>query len=281
MRRYLTFVGVLILSAAGPAAARAADNVAMVTELRGGAHANGAPVALLAEFPEGAEFGLADGAGVTVVYLSSGREFAFTGPASIAIGPDKADALSGAPARTRSFLASGENDVRIAPAKTAQAAVVMRASGLAGADIGLISPIGNILQIHPDFTWEAAGGNASYRLSVLDQNGTEYFSIVTYQTKIHLPDEIELPIGARLTWELEANLGARTLFAAADFEVLDGAWRRAVERAKPDSGADFSNRVFYARLLESAGLLEDAAAAWRALHEERPDDPVLRAAAGG
>lgn len=252
--------------------------VAMVTDLKGKGSAAGAPLALLAQVASDSKIKLEAGSTLTLVYLSSGKEFLFKGPVDIAVGPDAATAAGGQ-TQTRTLLAAADSSMAIKPAGMAQASVVMRAASDKAKDKGLVlqSPIDTkVLQASPEFRWKTVGPDVSYRFELLDQGGASLYEAKTSQNSLALPASLVLPEGKPLTWEIEATQGTRKLYNSAEFSILPAAVRGKLEALRPAADADFSKRVFFASLLDSQGVYGDATAVWQQLSAERPDDPKLK-----
>ncbi|TAN46448.1 MAG: hypothetical protein EPN26_15140 [Rhodospirillales bacterium] len=270
-----------ILALALPYLASAAGTpVAMVTDLKGKGSSAGAPLSLLAQVDSGAKIKLENGASLTLVYLSSGKEFLFKGPAEVTIGPDAASSAGGAQAQTRTLLAAAGGDgLNIKPAGMAQASVVMRAASSKAKEKGLalLSPVDTkVLQARPEFIWKPVGSDVSYRFELLDKAGNSLYRTTAKQTSLSLPATVTLPEGQSLNWEVEAVVGARTYYNSAEFTVLPASERDTVEKLRPAANADFAKRVFFASLLDSQGIYSDATVLWKQLSTERPDDAKLK-----
>lgn len=253
--------------------------VAMVTDLKGKGSTASGPLALLAQMDSGAKIKLEGGAVLTLVYLSSGKEFLFKGPAEVAIGPDAASA-GGTPAQTRTLLAAAGGDgLNIKPAGMAQASVVMRAASTNAKEKGLalLSPVDTkVMEARPEFRWKAVGQDVSYRFELLDKAGSSLYRTSTTQTSLALPGSLSLPEGQALTWEIEAVVGAKTFYNTAEFTILPAGERANLDKLRPAADADFAKRVFFASLLDSQGVYGDATLLWKKLSSERPDDAKLK-----
>jgi hypothetical protein len=253
--------------------------VAMVTDLKGKGTTANAPLALLAQLSADSKIKLEAGGSLTLVYLASGKEFLFKGPAEISVGADAATA-GGAQAQTRTLLAAAGGDgLNIKPAGMAQASVVMRDANNKAKDKGLLlfNPVDtNVLTVRPEFRWKAMGSDVSYRFELLDKSGASLYEETTKQTNLNLPASISLPEGKTLTWEVEATIGTRKLYNSADFTIMPQAERSKIEALRPSADADFAKRVFFASLLDSQGVYGDATTLWKQLSMERPEDAKLK-----
>ncbi len=148
----LLVVGVL------PVVAHAAA-AAMVIDLQGKATLTDAgrtrDATILAELEAGAQVQLQAGATLVVMYLDSGDEYVFKGPASIVFRPAEPELLSGPRPDKRS--PSVGKGIRIKPVGMVQGAIVLR-SLLPGARIRLQSLSGTrVLENHPS----SAGRNCN------------------------------------------------------------------------------------------------------------------------
>ena len=105
--------------------------VAMVTDLQGKAtlSSGGMPrgLTICAELDTGGRVQLGAGATLVVLYLDTGDEYVFKGPARFEVGP-AAPAVRDGPSPVRRSLSLGRSgkDVRIRPVGIAQGALVMR-----------------------------------------------------------------------------------------------------------------------------------------------------------
>lgn len=275
------FALLAVLAMAFPVLVSAAGaSVAMVTDLKGKGNTSAGPLALLGELAVGTKIKLDAGSNLTLVYLASGKEFLFKGPADIDVGPETATA-NGAQAQTRTLLAAAGSDsgLNIKPAGMSQASVVMRAASNKAKDNGLVlqSPVETkLLQARPEFRWKPVASDATYRFELFDAAGNSLYATKTSQTVLVLPSSVALPEGQALNWEVEAKLGARTAYNSAEFSILPAVEREKLEKLRPSADADFSKRVFFASLLDSQGVYGDATAMWKQLSAERPDDAKLK-----
>ncbi|MBI2510161.1 MAG: hypothetical protein HYV99_09415, partial [Betaproteobacteria bacterium] len=107
----------LLAAAAAPAAAQ---NVAMITDISGRVTGQ-VPVTILAEIRADTRMQLEAGGRLVVIYLASGDEYTFTGPAQIQFRATEPQVVSGAkPLKKSNPLGKGSN-VTIRPVSVAQA----------------------------------------------------------------------------------------------------------------------------------------------------------------
>ena len=94
-----------------------AAGVAMVTDLQGKASATGdgrlKDVTILSEIDAGAQVQLAAGGALVAMYLSSGAEYAFKGPATIVFKGDQPDVTSGAKPEKRNAALGDRKSTRL------------------------------------------------------------------------------------------------------------------------------------------------------------------------
>ena len=164
------------------AAAAQAAGVAMVTDLTGKAVASsagrGGDITILAEIQPGAKVDLAAGATLVTLYLDSGDEYAFKGPATIEFRPGQPEVLTGAKPERRSLeLGKGAKPVRIKPVGMTQGAMVMR--GIRpDARIQLVSlNRARTLDAEPAFVWTGAAAGAEIRIRAARSNGSRRLRI--------------------------------------------------------------------------------------------------------
>lgn len=256
--------------------ARAALPVALVTDLAGDTHSAGAPVDLLAELEADQTLSLADGARITLAWLDSGREYAFTGPAEIRITPAGPETVSGTPPQVHDLAGAGTQGVSIRPQDVAQLGVTMRAATEGDGTITLKAPVGTLLLTdQPEFHWEGPDTRPLYRFRLFDSGRQLLFETVTARTQLTVPAVIPLPTGEDLSWEIKLTSDdgarARGSFAIAAADILD-----QVNRLRPPPGAPFSQRVVFAAQLDNLGLHAAARDHWAELAEERPTARRLR-----
>ncbi len=259
----------------------AAEPVAMVTDLSGGAHLGGANGAkqlnLLTYLPPGEEIVLDAGSQLVITYFDESTEFAFKGPALIVIQPKMAKVKKGASASIR----------KLDQEKTAGAARFARSGKLAFATVEmraiavkptLLSPVNSkIGVVSPLFSWKSVNEAQSY-LFVLSEEGKEpVYKETVSESSLKLPDEVSLKPGTNYVWSVEETLKTGDkMTSKAAFTVADEEVSARVLGKQPSHNARFSDKVTYAIFLESEGFRGDAKNLWRELSAQRPDDPNLK-----
>lgn len=256
-----------------------AQNVAIVTDLSGKVAAQ-PPLTILAEIAAGAGVKLDAGSRLVVVYVKSGDEYSFTGPAQIQFRSGGPEVAGGAkPQRKANPLGKGSG-VTIRPISVAQGAFVMR-SGRPTSRIKLLTLSGTkTLELAPEFRWQETEPGAQYRFELTDETGKSLHEGQIGGVAFKLPAAVQLREGVAYTWELSARLGdGRRYVSAGDFTVADGGLRSQALNLRPAAGAPVSQRVAYAAWLEQAELRDEARRYWKALAAERPSDEKLKALA--
>jgi hypothetical protein len=284
MRTGLRSRVVLAVAAAGVLAAAAvsasAQPVALVTDVAGRV-TGPAPLAILSEISSDTRVQLDPGARLVALYLKSGDEYTFSGPAHVHFGAEAPQTTKGAKPRKKiSPLGRGGN-VNIRPVNVTQAAFVMR-GGRSTARIRLLSLSGTrTLETAPEFRWREIEPGARYRFEITDDTGKSLYETESTETVVRLPASATLREGASYTWEVSARAAdGRRYVSAGDFSIATAALRAEAESLRPAAGAPVSERVAYAAWLEQAELRDEARQYWRALSEERPGDAKLKALAG-
>lgn len=259
-----------------------AQSVAMVIDLSGKATAAGkAEITILSEIAAEDRLQLEPGARLTAIYLKSGDEYTFTGPAQIQFRANEPQVVSGAkPQKRASPLRKGGKDVTIKPVSVTQAAFVMR-SGRPTARIKLLTLSGTkTLDASPEFRWQEIEPGVKYRLELTDDTGKSLYETDVAGSSLKVPASIQLREGVGYTWELSARLGdGRRYVSAGDFSIAPADVRAQAEVLRPGRAAPVSERVAFAAWLEQMELRDEARKYWRALAQERPDDAKLRALA--
>lgn len=272
----------LSLAAALPAFAQ---SVAMVTDVSGKAALQGAPgrasLTIMSEIAADARVQLEGGSRLTVVYLASGDEYAFSGPAQIQFRSNEPQVVSGAaPQKRASPLGKGGKDVTIRLGGVTQAGFVMR-SGRPTARIRLLTLSGTrTLDASPEFCWQEIEPGLKYRFELTDDTGRSLHETEVAGSSFGLPVSIQLREGVGYTWQLSARLAdGRRYVSAGDFSIAAPEVRAQAQALRPAAGAPVSERVAYAAWLEQAELRDEARKYWKALAAERPEDAKLKALA--
>ena len=258
----------------------AAQPVAMVVDLTGRATWDRIePVHITdAVMPE-RQLSLEPEARLVVVFLKTGTEQVFTGPAHIRFKTD--GTVEGGKAASTRQLQALQGKLQLKPAALAQASVVMkemvfesefRTSGwprLKPSGPGLHDP-------SPEFTWAPLPG-AKFTFRITDNKQRPVMETTGTEARHKLPAPSPLLGGSTYQWHLLAECpdGSRRT-GSGHFRLLDEAERAGLLAAKPGPEAGFADRLLYASLLDQLGIKDEAKALWRALARERPEDPNLR-----
>lgn len=256
-----------------------AQGVAMVTDVSGRVSGPG-NITILSEIPADARLQLDAGSRLVAIYLKSGDEYTFTGPAQVQFRATEPQVLQGAkPQKKGSPLGKGGN-VTIKPVGVAQAAYVMR-SGRTTARIKLLSLSGTkTLESAPEFRWQAVEPGVKYRVELTDDTGHSLFESEVDGTSLRLPASVALREGAHYTWEVSTRIpDNRRYVSAGDFSLAPADLRAQAEALRPAEGSPVSQRVAYATWLEQVELRDEARRYWRELAAERPENAKLKAMA--
>lgn len=261
------------------AAPAMAQGVAMVTDVSGRVSGPGT-ITILSEIAADARLQLDAGSRLVAIYLKSGDEYTFTGPAQVQFRAAEPQVIQGAkPQKKASPLGKGGN-VTIKPVGVAQAAYVMR-SGRTTARIKLLTLSGTrSLESSPEFRWQAIEPGVKYRVELTDDTGRSLHESEVDGTSLRLPGSVKLREGASYTWEVSARAADnRRYVSAGDFSLASADLRAQAESLRPADSAPVSERVAYAAWLEQMELRDEARKYWRALSTERPEDAKLKALA--
>jgi len=256
-----------------------AQGVAMVTDVSGSVTGD-TPVTITSELAADARVRMAKGGTLVVIYLNSGDEYTFTGPAEIEFRAGQPQVVSGAPPRRRaSPLTKGAN-VKIRPLGISQGGFVMRSTP-GSARIRLLSLSGTAtLDVNPEFRWEASA-KAQYRFELADETGRSLHETEVAGGSFTLPESMRLAEGVSYTWQVSARLAdGRRYIGAGDFRIATTELQAQARELRPAAGAPVSERVAYGAWLEQVELRDEARKYWRALSAERPQDTKLKELAG-
>lgn len=285
LRRVVRWLVVLTSLLAGFVAGAAAESVAIITDVAGKAAFLSGPstgaVTILSEVAADARLQLEGGARLVAIYLESGDEYTFTGPAQIQFRASEPQVISGAkPQRRANPLHKGGKDVTIKPVSVTQAAFVMR-SGRPTARIKLLTLSGTrTLDSALEFRWQALEAGVRYHFEITDETGKSLHEAEIQGTSFRLPDSVQLREGVDYTWELSARTpDGRRYVSAGDFSIATADLRATVELLRPVENAPVSERVAFAAWLEQMELRDEARKYWRPLAQERPEDAKLKALA--
>ena len=239
-------------------------------------------LSLLAELAPGGSIDLAAGSRLVIVYYESGNEYIFEGPASIRIGAEAPEVLSGnRPEERQVLLADAGEEIIIQPAGMAQASLVMRGAD-PNSDLRLDNLVGTkTLDRRPVFRWQPLPGAEKYHFELTDDAGESLLETDVAATEFLLPEAVTLKIDVTYTWELTTRTSDGAMHSNwGDFSLATDDERALVERLKPADDAPFSRRVVYAAVLQQMELRDAALTLWKALLVERGDDPRLRQLVG-
>lgn len=239
-----------------------------------------APLKTLAEVPDGSSVTLTKGAQLTMVDLTSGREFHLNTAGKYVFASDGPKGTDGKSLAGKSLPVKNLANVRLGPVQVSQASVVMRSVPKFNVPL-LRSPARTTaITITPKFVWSGVEGASSYRLIVNGQDGPKW-ETETPLNELILPDAKALQPGQRYNWRVEAiGTDGRVISdSAASFLVASTDVILRLAELKPVSDESFGRRVLYATQLREAGAIEEAKIIWKALLKDRPDDEVLKALA--
>jgi hypothetical protein len=253
--------------------------VALITDVSGRV-TGPVPVTILSEIAADTRLQLDAGSRLVALYLKSGDEYTFTGPAQVQFGAVEPLVTAGAkPQKKANPLGRGGN-VTIKPVGIAQAAFVMR-SGRPTARIKLLTLSGTrTLDTDPEFRWQEIEPGAKYRFDLTDDTGKSLYDAEVAGASLKLPSSLRLRGGMSYTWEVSTRSpDGRRYVSAGDFSVATQELRAQARTLRPADGAPVSERVAYAAWLEQVELKDEARRYWRALSAERPDDARLKSLA--
>jgi hypothetical protein len=272
---------VVLLPFALLAAPARAETVAMITDLRGTVVVEDEKMrsfSILAEIEAAMRVRLESGARLVTLYVKSGDEYAFAGPARVEFAASGPRVLSGAPPQRRASPFGSR--VSIKPGGVRQAAFVMRGGGMSG-HIRLLSLSGTkTLETHPEFRWQTIEGAESYRFELTDGSGRVVVEEELNGASYRLPSAVSMDAGVPYTWQVSVRLtDGRRHAGTGDFSLAPDALRREAEDLRPAPNAPLSDRVAFAAWLDQMELRDEARKYWKALAMERPADPRLKALA--
>ncbi len=258
----------------------AAQPVAMVVDLAGKAAWDRITPAHITDavMPERL-LSLEPGARLVVVFLKTGTEQVFAGPAQIRFKPD--GGVEGGQAASTRRLQALQGKLQLRPAALAQASVVMKEMvfepGFRIDDWPRLKPSGpGLLDPSAEFTWAPLAG-AKYTLRITDDQRRPVLEVTGIEARLKLPVPSPLRSGRTYGWSLVAECpdGSRRS-ETGHFRLLDETEREGLQAAKPGPEAGFADRLLYASLLDQLEVKDEAKALWQALARERPEDPNLR-----
>lgn len=270
---WLLLVGSLL----GMVATRAvAQGVAIVTDVSGRVTGQG-PVTILSEVAAESRMQVDSGGKLVVIYLGSGDEYTFAGPAQIQFRAAGPQVISGAAPQKRSSPLGKGSSLTIKPVAVTQAAFVMRSSRPT-ARIKLLTLSGTkTLDASPEFRWQEVEPGVIYRFELTDDTGGSLHEAEVQRSSFKLPDSVQLREGIGYTWGVSARTpDGRRYVSAGDFTIATAQLRAEVNAVRPGAGTPVSQRVAFAAWLEQMELRDEARKYWRALTAERPEDARLK-----
>ena len=276
------FTGIAVCLALSATATRA-ETVAMVTDVTGrvvvqGGSA-GSNITVLTDIESETRLQLEGGARLVVIYLQSGDEYAFSGPAQVqfkANGPQVA--VGAQPQKRTSMLGRSSRDASIKPFGVTQGAMVMRGGA---ARIKLLNLAGTrTLETAPEFRWQGVEPGARYQFELNDDTGKSLFEIQVEGVALKLPPTMKLQEGNNYTWMVSTRLAdGRRYVNSGNFTIATADLRARAEALRPPADAPVAERVAFAVWLAQSRLTDEARRYWKTLAGERPNDARLRALA--
>ena len=265
-----------------PTATRA-ETVAIVTDVtgkvlvQGGAAIN--TITILTDIESDTRLALEGGARLVVIYLQSGDEYSFSGPAQVQFKSSGPQLASGAqPLKRASLLGRSSRNASIKPFGVTQGAMVMRSIP---ARIKLLNLSGTrTLDTAPEFRWQGVEPGARYQFELNDDTGRSLFEIQVEGVALKLPPTLKLESGADYKWSVSARLAdGRRYVNTGSFSIAPADLRTRAEALRPPADAAVAERVTFAIWLAQSRLNDEARKYWKTLSGERPHDARLRALA--
>ena len=258
-------------------AARAADPVAFVADLKGNATVEGdGKVAFLAELSSGTRLLLGTGAAVAVTYASSGEEFTLNGPGEFLVTDREVRAEKGAAPARRKVMALQDPGIVARVSRTATASLRMRGvrtDPIKGSDL-LEYPVNTqVATLQPLLRWRGDAPAGGFVVRLVDASGKEIWKGTVKPASAR--PSVKLAPATRYTWSVATPGGS---LGEAQFETLSAEALSRTEKSRT-AAKSFPDRVMHAFLLQDVGASQDAREAWAALSRERPDLPELAALA--
>lgn len=259
-----------------PTLAPASEAIAFITNLSGDVALDGNPrPLLLAELNKGQRITLGRGAGASVMFIASGKEYLLKGPGEYQVRDTEMAGSTPMPPLVRSTDWRASGKVLVQVAQTSAASVRMRSMAKAKEEPRLIFPTeGSIATLQPTFRWRAGPGETG--------------ELAVHAVGQDKPVHVAKVIGAtyRLPVRLEPDSDYAWSYAVSGSEVGSGRFRtvsaealRQVELRRPADKAEFSDRLLFALLLREMGATQEAREVWARLAAERSDLPELAAMA--
>lgn len=273
----------LALMAASVASLAYAERAAMITDLEGRADVIGTQqkLSILSDIDAGTPVQLGDHVRLVAVYLNSGDEYTFIGPATIIFRSNRPETQSGPPPRKRSTkLGQIGAALRIKPEGVAQAATVMRSLGPT-ATLKLRTLSGTkTLEARPEFRWTPLRAGLDYEFELWEQGGKTLIDTKVRGESFHFPENVALMEGKQYVWKVSARLEDHVKYSSmSDFSLAPRELRAQVDALRPPVDAPLSERVTFAAWLDQMELHDEARRYWVGAARERPADQRLKALA--
>ncbi len=274
VRQFLLFILACSFSLAD-----AADPVAFLSDMKGEVKIDGAArPPLLSELSGGQRLAVGRDSQASVMYIASGKEYVLKGPAEYVVNNTEVAGTSGTPPVTRSTEWRANGKVLVQVAQSSAASVRMRSVAPPKRDPEprLTFPTdGAVATLQPRFAWRPEG----------DKEPGEFVLLVAGQEK---PVHKGKSVGG--SYRLPAKLKPETEYAwmvtVAGSEIGNGRFRtlsnealHQVEKRRPASRSEFSDRLLFTLMLHEMGAHQEAKESWARLAKERSDLPELSALA--
>lgn len=263
-----------------------AETAAVVTDVSGTVAFQGESakraVSILTEIPVDSRLQVDAGAQLVAIYLKSGDEYTFTGPARIQFRSNEPQVVNGAaPQKRASPLGKSGKGVTVKVGDVTQVGFVMRSSRTSGR-IRLLTLAGTkTLESSPEFRWQEVNAVTPYHFKLVDDTGKPLHEVEVEGSVYKLPASVRLDEGVSYTWELSAQFpDGRRYVSTGDFRLATKELHAQVEALRPAADAPVAERVLFAAWLDHVELKDEAKKRWKALLGERPDNPALEALAG-
>jgi hypothetical protein len=257
----------------------ASDGIAFITNMKGEVAVDGSarPV-LLAELARGQRLSLGRDSQASVMFIATGKEYLLKGPGDYLVKETEVAGSSGIPPVARSTEWRASTKVLAQVAQTSAASVRMRSVAKPKADdpARVAYPSGgSIATLQPAFRWLAPTSPSpqDFALTIAGEAKPVHLGRTTGAT-YKVPGKLKPDTD--YAWSVSSATGE---VGSGSFRTLSTEALQRLDRAKPTSRSDFSDRVLFALLLHEMGAVQDAREMWSHLAEERTDLPELSALA--
>jgi hypothetical protein len=279
MNRLLGFLlGIALglpLLASAQAPQSAGSPVAIVSDAQGEAFVMEKPgpvrLTLLRELQPGQVLRLDAGSKVIVVFLPGGQVYEISGAGRFRVGAKSIEPLDARNPPRKRELPSSLQHLAVKPSDISQGAVIMR-GGAVSERVVLIRPSNSISsQQGMVFEWRPVATTV-YHFLLVDEQGNKTVEADVAEPRYELPAGMTLAEGRPYVWVVSArNQRGVTTESAAEFTILPSVQRNALEAARPNPDADFTERLVFALALEQRGLKDEAQRYWSELASDRPE----------